>query len=111
MNNVFISGEVSDIKPLDKATFFSLKVIEFKKNGDNFDKVEIPVNVMISGKQTEFFNNYIKEGGTVIVSGALAQGKNGLYVRASKVEVGRFGPRQEEGQASNRKQVDDSLPF
>lgn len=111
MNNVFISGEVADIKTLDKVTFFSLKVVEFKKNGDKFDKTEIPINVMVSGKQVEFFNNYIKEGGTVVVNGALAQGKNGVYVRAHRVEVGRFGPRQEEGQATKSKQVDDSLPF
>jgi primosomal replication protein N len=111
MNNVFVSGEVSEIKALDKATFFTLTAVEFKKNGDNFDKVEIPLSVLVSGKQVEFFNNYIKEGGNVIVTGALAQGKKGLYVRANKVEVGRFGPRQENAEKPKSNNNDDDLPF
>lgn len=111
MNNVFISGEVADIKTLDKVTFFSLKVVEFKKNGDKFDKTEIPINVMVSGKQVEFFNNYIKEGGTVVVNGALAQGKNGVYVRAHRVEVGRFGPKQESDYPPKQQNSSDDLPF
>jgi len=117
MNHVFLYGEVSEIKSLDKAVGFKLNVTEWKKTGSEFTAEQIPVSVFLSGKRAENFEKYVKEGGEVTISGKLKVGKQGLYVATQSFDVGRLGPKQEKQQASTPKSSkpspfeSDDLPF